>query len=178
MRNQVSTPVMDELEAANAREPIKVEAGPREEIVAKPSVKPTAVSKPASKPAKEYDPTAGEAKDKAAQVAADAINDFAKPKGESIMKKTPVTNATTFNAYGLNNFSKPKAEEEKSKSSYKKNSTYAPSGKKAGTSKSTKGNDVDFGGTGLGMKSGGSVSKASNRADGIAQRGKTRGKMC
>jgi len=28
------------------------------------------------------------------------------------------------------------------------------------------------------MKSGGSVSSASSRADGIAQRGKTRGKMC
>ena len=39
------------------------------------------------------------------------------------------------------------------------------------------GNSVDFGGTGLGMKSGGKVT-ASNRADGIAQRGKTRGKMC
>jgi hypothetical protein len=29
-----------------------------------------------------------------------------------------------------------------------------------------------------GMKSGGKVSSASSRADGIAQRGKTRGKMC
>jgi hypothetical protein len=29
-----------------------------------------------------------------------------------------------------------------------------------------------------GYKAGGSVSKASSRADGIAQRGKTRGKMC
>ena len=40
------------------------------------------------------------------------------------------------------------------------------------------GNSVDFGGTGLGMKSGGSVSSASRRADGIATKGKTRGKMC
>ena len=39
------------------------------------------------------------------------------------------------------------------------------------------GNSVDFGGTGLGMKSGGSVSSASRRADGIATKGKTRGKM-
>ena len=30
----------------------------------------------------------------------------------------------------------------------------------------------------LGMKSGGKVSSASTRADGIAQRGKTRGKIC
>jgi hypothetical protein len=40
------------------------------------------------------------------------------------------------------------------------------------------GNSVDFGGSGLGMKSGGSVSSASRRADGIATKGKTRGKMC
>ena len=33
-------------------------------------------------------------------------------------------------------------------------------------------------GMGAGMKSGGSVSSASKRADGIAMRGKTRGKMC
>jgi hypothetical protein len=31
---------------------------------------------------------------------------------------------------------------------------------------------------GQGMKRGGKVSSASSRADGIAQRGKTRGKMC
>jgi hypothetical protein len=30
----------------------------------------------------------------------------------------------------------------------------------------------------LGMKSGGSVGSASKRADGIAAKGKTRGKMC
>ena len=40
------------------------------------------------------------------------------------------------------------------------------------------GNSVDFGGSGMGMKSGGKVSSASSRGDGIAQRGKTRGKMC
>ena len=47
------------------------------------------------------------------------------------------------------------------------------------------GNSVDFGGSGLGMKKGGEVKKmasggmtASKRADGIASRGKTRGKMC
>jgi hypothetical protein len=37
------------------------------------------------------------------------------------------------------------------------------------------GANLGMGSTGL--KSGGSVSKASGRADGIAQRGKTRGKM-
>ena len=47
-----------------------------------------------------------------------------------------------------------------------------------GAGKDRGGNTVDFEGSGLGMKSGGKVSKASSRADGIAQRGKTRGKMC
>jgi hypothetical protein len=144
-----------------------------------PSPRITIPTKPASKPAaKEFDPTAGEAKDKAAQAAADEQGDRPKVKVESIMKKKPVATASTFDAYGLNNFAKPKVEEEKPKSTYKKNSTSSPSGRKAGTSKSTKENDVDFGGTGLGMKRGGSVGKASSRADGIAQRGKTRGKMC
>jgi len=46
-----------------------------------------------------------------------------------------------------------------------------------GAGKNRGGNSVDFAGTGMGMKSGGKVS-ASSRADGIAQRGKTRGKMC
>ena len=39
------------------------------------------------------------------------------------------------------------------------------------------GNSVDFGGTGLGMKSGGSVGSASRRGDGIATKGKTKGTM-
>lgn len=40
------------------------------------------------------------------------------------------------------------------------------------------GNDMKRGGAVKKMASGGSVSSASSRADGIAQRGKTRGKMC
>lgn len=49
------------------------------------------------------------------------------------------------------------------------------------------GNSVDFGGSGMGMKKGGATkmasggmtsSSASKRADGIAVKGKTRGKMC
>lgn len=49
------------------------------------------------------------------------------------------------------------------------------------------GNSVDFAGSGMGMKkggatkkmaSGGMTSSASKRADGIATKGKTRGKMC
>ena len=47
-----------------------------------------------------------------------------------------------------------------------------------GAGKNRGGNTVDFEGSGVGMKSGGKVSSASSRADGIAQRGKTRGKMC
>ena len=37
---------------------------------------------------------------------------------------------------------------------------------------------VDTMGNVTGMKKGGSVSSASSRADGIAKKGKTRGKMC
>jgi hypothetical protein len=47
-----------------------------------------------------------------------------------------------------------------------------------GAGKDRGGNTVDFAGSGMGMKSGGSVSSASRRADGIATKGKTRGKMC
>lgn len=39
------------------------------------------------------------------------------------------------------------------------------------------GNTVDFAGSGMGMKSGGSVSSASSRADGCATKGKTKGTM-
>lgn len=140
------------------------------------SLRPSVSARPVSKPAKkEYDPTAGEAKDKKAQASADEQGDQPKAKVESIMKKKPVADASTFNAFDLNNFAKSKVEEEKPKSTYKKNATYSPSGRKAGTSKSAKENDVNFIGTDLGMKRGGSV--ASSRADGIAQRGKTRGVM-
>jgi len=44
-----------------------------------------------------------------------------------------------------------------------------------GVGKKGSGNTVDFGGSGMGMAKGGS---ASSRADGIATKGKTRGKMC
>jgi len=47
-----------------------------------------------------------------------------------------------------------------------------------GVGKDRGGNTVDFAGSGMGMKSGGSVSSASRRADGIASKGKTRCKMC
>jgi len=134
--------------------------------MAEESSKPSAVSKPKPKPTPKPTPVASEKSDQP------------KPKVESIMKQKPVATASTFDAYSLNNFASPKAEEEKPKSTYKKNATYSQSGRKAGTSKSTKENNVDFNGYGLGMKRGGSVSKASSRADGIAQRGKTRGKMC
>jgi len=46
-----------------------------------------------------------------------------------------------------------------------------------GAGKNRGGNTVDFGGSGMGMKKGGKVSSASSRADGIAQRGKTKGTM-
>jgi hypothetical protein len=60
---------------------------------------------------------------------------------------------------------------------YRKPTRSKTSSAKTSTSPAKKGsgNTVDFGGFGLGMKSGGS---ASSRADGIATKGKTRGKMC
>ena len=53
--------------------------------------------------------------------------------------------------------------------------TAKPSSAPTETRKKSSGNTVDFGGTGLGMAKGGMT--ASKRADGIAQRGKTRGTL-
>ena len=104
----------------------------------------------------------------------------------SIMKQKPVATADTFNAYDINNFAKPKAKEEEApKSTYKKNATSAPAGRNPGKDKEKsepstykKNSTYAPSGRNVGMKSGGSVSSASRRADGIATKGKTRGKIC
>jgi hypothetical protein len=104
----------------------------------------------------------------------------------SIMKQKPVTTAETFDANSLSNFAKPKAKaEEAPKSTYKKNATSASSGRNSGVDKE-KGEPSTYkknstyapSGRNTGMKSGGSVSSASRRADGIASKGKTRCKIC
>jgi hypothetical protein len=105
---------------------------------------------------KEKDPTAGDSPDKAAQAAADAIDPGSDPRytGKkstgSIMDKSPEERAAMVKL-GLQ-----RQEADRAMKAFK-------------AKKST------------GMKSGGSVSSASvasRRGDGIAQRGKTRGKMC
>jgi hypothetical protein len=105
----------------------------------------------------------------------------------SIMKQKPVADSSTFNAYDINNFAKPKAKEEEApKSTYKKNATSAPSGRNPGKDKE-KGEPSGYkknstyapsGRGGVKLSGGGSVSSASRRADGIATKGKTRGKIC
>ena len=103
---------------------------------------------------KERDPTAGDSPDKAAQAAADAIDPGSDPRymgkksGTSIMDKSPEERAAMVKL-GLQ-----RQEADRAMKAFK-------------AKKST------------GMKSGGSVSSvsaASRRGDGIAQRGKTRGK--
>ena len=104
----------------------------------------------------------------------------------SIMKQKPITTAETFDANSLSNFAKPKAKtEEAPKSTYKKNATSASSGRNPGVDKEKpepsvykKNSTYAPSGRNTGMKSGGSVSSASRRADGIATKGKTRGKIC
>lgn len=103
---------------------------------------------------KERDPTAGDSPDKAAQAAADAIDPGRDPRymgkksGTSIMDKSPEERAAMVKL-GLQ-----RQEADRAMKAFK-------------AKKDT------------GMKSGGSVSSvsaASRRGDGIAQRGKTRGK--
>lgn len=122
------------------------------------SPRPSVSARPASKPAKkEYDPTAGEAKDKTAQAAADNITNpnIVTPATKPVAYKKNATSATAGK-----NYQNKTAIKDKEKNAYKKNATYSSSGKNY---------------TPVNLKHGGSV---SSRADGIAQRGKTRGKMC
>ena len=144
-------------------------AGPKNEETPKAASKPRTVSKKELEASglslrdylnkergltrrKEKDPTAGEARDKAAQAAADAIDPGSdprymgkKPTG-SIMDKSPEERDAMVKL-GLQ-----RQEGERAVKAFK--------AKQA-----------------AGMKSGGSVSSASKRGDGIAQRGKTRGTM-
>ena len=92
----------------------------------------------------------------------------AKPKAKSFAQKAKDANFTSAETKGgaALMYRKPTRSKTISAASTK------PS---TGSAKKSSGNTVDFGGYGLGMKSGGS---ASSRADGIAMKGKTRGKMC
>jgi hypothetical protein len=182
-RSQSAPPeeAMDELEAANKREPIAVEAGPRSEAApqARKTVAqaPKAIAKPVKAAKPEYDPTAGEAKDKAAQAAADAMGDRpvkqaakVEPKKEmyrtfsgKMAEKTPDSNPTTGLGDLLGRGAKSISDV------FSKYEFMTPAKRIAKENKAKK--------EAQGYKSGGSISKASSRADGIAQRGKTRGAM-
>ena len=147
-----------------------------------PSPRITIPTKPASKPAaKEFDPTAGEAKDKAAQAAADEQGDRPikkvvktelkpEPKkemyrtfGGKMAEKTPDNNPASGLGDLIGRGAKAAGE------AFSKYEFMTPAKRIAKENKEKK--------EAQGYKSGGSVSKASSRADGIAQRGKTRGVM-
>jgi len=121
------------------------------------------------------------------------------PKAEEPVKSAPKTSETKrgFGPYGV--FAGPSDEEKAATyARYEENrkkmgATAAPSGSGkiadsdyAKSVRSSQAASADSGplgkrireALGSSYKTGGSVSKASSRADGIAQRGKTRGKMC
>jgi hypothetical protein len=131
---------------------------------------------------KEKDPTAGDSPDKAAQEAADAIDPGRETK-PVIAKQKPATAAPTATA----SVNKPKSSRvpspeeasanrgavlEKIKNVGSSISDYFSNYKTPAERRNQERKEKT-----VGMKSGGSVSSASRRGDGIAQRGKTRGKM-
>jgi hypothetical protein len=147
-----------------------------------PSPRITIPTKPASKPAaKEFDPTAGEAKDKAAQAAADEQGDRpikkvvkteSKPEPKKEMYRTfsgKMAEKTLDNnpALGLANLIGRGAKA--AGEAFDKYEFMTPAKRIAKENKEKR--------EARGYKAGGSISKASSRADGIAQRGKTRGAM-
>ena len=161
----------DVMEAANASEESQdiarsMGAGPKNEEAPKAS-KPRVVSKKELEDSgmslrdylnrergltrrKEKDPTAGEARDKAAQEAADAIDpgrDMRVPRRYNSIMERPQADRDAMVKLGLQ-----RQEAERAMRDFK--------AKKA-----------------QGYASGGSVSSASRRADGIATKGKTKGKM-
>jgi hypothetical protein len=128
-----------------------------------------------------YDPTAGEAKDKAAQAAADEMGDRpAKPKAVPMAESPKKEMYRTMSgkmaektsdrnpAAGLGDLiSRGAKAAGEAMSNYK---FVTPAERKSEENRKAK--------EARGYKAGGSVSKASSRGDGIAQRGKTRGKLC
>ena len=100
---------------------------------------------------KEKDPTAGDSPDKAAQEAADAIDpgrDMRAPRRVNSIMERPQADRDAMVKLGLQ-----RQEADRAMKDFKAKKTQ-------------------------GYAKGGSVSSASKRADGIAQKGKTRGKFC
>jgi hypothetical protein len=162
----------DVMEAANASEESQdiarsMGAGPKNEEAPKAAAKPRVVSKKELEDSgmslrdylnrergltrrKEKDPTAGEARDRAAQEAADAIDpgrDMRAPRRYNSIMERPQADRDAMVKLGLQ-----RQEAERAMKDFK--------AKKA-----------------AGFSKGGSVSSASRRADGIATKGKTKGTM-
>jgi hypothetical protein len=164
---------VDPMEAANASAESQdiaksMGAGPKMQEASKAAPKPRIVSKKeledsglslrdylnrerGLKRRAEKDPTAGDSPDRAAQEAADAIDpgrDMRVPRRYNSIMERSPQERDDMLKLGLQRQAAERAMKE-----FKAKKT-------------------------AGMKSGGSVSSASRRADGIATKGKTRGKMC
>jgi hypothetical protein len=162
----------DVMEAANASEESQsiarsMGAGPKNEEMPKASSKPRVVSKKELEDSgmslrdylnakqgltrrKEKDPTAGEARDRAAQEAADAIDpgrDMRVPRRYNSIMERPQAERDAMVKLGLQ-----RQEADRAMKEFKAKKTQ-------------------------GYAKGGSVSSASRRADGIATKGKTKGTM-
>ena len=201
VEDRVATPVrqaapkveMDEMEAANARPPIPVPAGPRAEI--KPAASKPAASKPAASKPKET-----EAEDKPSKypgplrgMRSDMRSSGADKRGETDMsnykprRSSGSSSADTRGETDMSNY-KPRRSSgssstdtrgETDMSNYKPRRSFDISD----TFDTSETSDMSFrkGGKVKKVKkyaSGGMVSAASKRADGIASKGKTRCKIC
>jgi hypothetical protein len=178
----VSTPVSapdDEMEAANKREPISVEAGPRAEPSSKPNkiVSAQSAAKPVILPPKLKDTSnySNEGIGKTTPSAKTETETKSKPKkdmyrtfGGKMAEKTPDKSPAAGLGDLIGRGAKAAGE------AFDKYEFMTPAKRIAKENEEKKKARGSF----SAFKSGGSVSKASSRGDGIAQRGKTRGKMC
>jgi len=131
---------------------------------------------------KEVDPTAGEAKDRKAQEAADRIDpgkDDAGGRAKMLRQNEEIRSRTGLSpaAYVRSGKAAIDKQDEDAATGARNMSAYKPRGMsklsdvvKPGTNTNYENKDVED----LTFKRGGKVSSASKRADGIAQRGKTR----
>jgi hypothetical protein len=212
VEDRVATPViqaapkveMDEMEAANARAPIPVPAGPRAEIkpaASKPAASKPAASKPASKPAEakpkmeavsksSYDgPLRGmrsDTRSSGADKRGETDMSNYKPRRSSGSPSTDGRGETDMSNYKPRRSSGSPSTDTRGETDM---SNYKP--RRSSGSSSTDGRgetdmsnykprrSFDVSDTlDMTYKKGGAVSTASKRADGIASKGKTRGKMC
>jgi hypothetical protein len=112
---------------------------------------------------------------KAAPKAAPKAESKPAPKAES--KPAPKAASTDVTKMSLTERAKANRDSARSGSGTTDRRSVGERLRSAFAGKDRGGNSVDFAGSGLGMKRGGSVSSASRRADGIATKGKTKGTM-